>query len=842
MAEAVREEIDIVVRSDGMDEGRRRSDAFGTSLDRLSVSQDKATASSDRSAAATERAARAKASAEAAEARMQRQLEAANRLYALQEAAMNQAAAAAGGLTAAQQRAAQTSAAVQKASNDNVDALEKEGSAYKSAAKFALDHPTAIAAGTVLASRALSGLATTAASSLGAASAATAAYAATSTEMGSSARSAAMLAAQGLGLASTAAASAAGGFSTVAEKAQTVTTKLGLLSTATNFALGLLRSLPPIAIAGAVAFAAYEGVSAILGKATADYEKLIEVGKRAQTLDVSAPFLKSFEMVGEIIQAETGEMEKALQRASSFLKDRFGETNGLTKLIGEINATGVAGASGLKATTQADLAGNIEERTKAALAAMKELDELGLHLVSLKIGDAVFGNDLMERLRTGQTTIAQFTADLQRASENQILRQEDVQRALDLEHNIAEVKRQISDALESTISFSSVTMLVNEAWLKILQAVLFVVNAVNDGITAVSNFGAEVATSIGGAFDAAREKAAGLLAQLGIIAKQQAAAEVYGPPEAQGPQEPKITARQFPYVFGPEMPKQAQAAAGAAKQAGQAAQAAVSSYDNLIQRTKDRIDELDLETRSVGQSSEAVIKLKLAHDLERAAKKDGITITEQMRAEYDKLGTTLATSTENLAQAKRQLEVTKEAQRELGSDFATFFDDVLLGGKKIGEAFSGLAKTLASGSLKALLTGEGGMAGLFGTAPEKSGDLGGIFGKLLGGSGSLGNFSSLFGGSSGSLQGPTLSGRTLDVDRITDALDSGASSGIGKALSEALKPQKANGGFLSSPLGGGLAAAAAGGSIGYSTASPTVGAMGGEIAGFSTSDELEMAA
>ncbi|MBE7186455.1 MAG: hypothetical protein INR68_18845, partial [Methylobacterium mesophilicum] len=272
---------------------------------------------------------------------------------------------------------------------------------------------------------------------------------------------------------------------------------------------------------------------------------------------------------------------------------------------------------------------------------------------------------------------------------------------------------------------------------------------------------------------------------------------------------------------GPAAPA-AQKAAAAAKQAGAAAQQAASAYDNLLQKTRDRIEELDLETRSVGQSSEAVIKLKLAHDLERAAKKDGIEITAQMRAEYDKLGTTLATSTENLAQAKRQMEVTKDAQRELGSDFATFADDVVLGGKKMGEAFASLAKTLASGSLKALLTGEGGMAGLFGTAPEKSGELGGIFGNLFSGKGGLGGL--------------------FNTDAIEKAVKGGAESGIlgglGPLLEPSKTPQGVSKGILGSPLGQGLGIAAAGASIGYASQSLLMGAGGGLLAGLATGNPI----
>ena len=826
-------DVEIDVHTTGADAARRTAADLGAAMDRLASSQDKATAANDRGNAPTERATKAKAAQEAAAARLQRQMEAENRALAAQEAVQNATAAATGNLSAAQMKAIEAYAAATRAGNENAAAVGRQGEAFKAAGKFVLEHPLLVAAGSVAAARALSGLATSAAGSLGAASASTAAFAASATSMGPAVVAAATVASRGLGLASTAATAAAGGLGIYAEKVSGITTATGLMSR-------LLGGLPGAVGPAVLAFLGFEAARAAIGKAGDDLDRLIQLGEKARGLDLTAPFVKSFEALGPKIQATTDQMDRALQQASNFVKERYGQANSALSAVSSLYTSGAFGAEKPAAMSALETASTAQERVRATLDAIRELQERGQEFAALDLTEKLFGADVAERIRTGQASISQIVADLHSVYDKEVLKQDQVDRALELNKNISDTKQAISDAVAVTFDFSSAAMAANEAWLKVLQTVLLVINQINAANQASSDFvGTTVTTMING-LKSAGSAAADLATQYGIIAKKQAQAEVQGPPEAAGPAY-KITARSFPYTFGPELPKQAQAAAGAAKQAGQAAQQAVSSYDNLIQKTKDRIEELDLETRSVGQSSEAVIKLKLAHDLERAAKKDGIEITAQMRSEYDKLGTTLAASTENLAQAKRQMEVAKEAQRELASDFASFFDDVLLGGKKIGEAFQGLAKTLASGSLKALLTGEGGMAGLLGTAPEKSGELGGIFGSLFSGKSSFGGLSSLFGGSDGPLQGPTVSGLTLDQEKITKALDAGAESGIGAALSNALKP-KNGGGILSSPLGGGLAAAAAGGSIGYSSGSPVVGAIGGEITGFSTGDELEMAA
>lgn len=69
---------------------------------------------------------------------------------------------------------------------------------------------------------------------------------------------------------------------------------------------------------------------------------------------------------------------------------------------------------------------------------------------------------------------------------------------------------------------------------------------------------------------------------------------------------------------------------------------ASSSLRALTQRTRDRIAELQLEAQTAGQASDAVMKLKLMHDLERAAKKDNITVNEALRKSWRALADEMA--------------------------------------------------------------------------------------------------------------------------------------------------------------------------------------------------------
>ncbi|MDP4022342.1 hypothetical protein Q8W71_06885 [Methylobacterium sp. NEAU 140] len=807
-------EVDLDYTTRGIDEAISKTRQLASDMDRLSSSVDRSATADDKASAARDRSTRAKTSADAAAARAQRQIEAENRALAAMEQAQQAAAAATSGLTSAQMKAVEAYAAVTRAGNDNAAAVSRTGEAFKSAGKFIAEHPILVLGASVVAARALAGLATSAAGSLGAASASTAAFAEGAAGMGAAVVGGATLAARGLGLASSAATASAAGLGAYAEKVAGLTTATSLLTRG-------LALVPPFLLPIAAGFLVFEAGAAAIRKAGADLDKLVQLGERAEKLDVSAGFLKAFESLAPKLRTTTDAMDSMLGKASSFLRDSWGQGNGLSKMLGEISATGAAGAGGLQATALADTATTIEQRIRAALEAMKELDALGLHLASLQVGERVFGPEFAERVRTGQTSVAQIVADLDAAAAKDLVRQEQVDRAVALNRQIADTKQAISDAWAVTVDFSGAALLLNEAWLKILQAVQWVLEKINDGIAAVTNFGAAVASSIGGALDAAANKASDLLAKFGIISKQAAAAEVQGPPEQYGPFQPKITGRSFPYVFGPTAPSFQQANAGA-QQAKQAATEATSAYDNLIQRTKDRIEELDLETRTIGQNTDAVIRMKLNNELNRAAQKSGIDVTAEMRAEWDRLGASLAASTDRLSAAKREMEVTREAQRELGDQFGTFAEDLILGGRKIGEAFSGLAKTFASGSLKALLTGQGGLAGLYGTAPEKSGELGG----LLGGKFSL---SSLF---------PTREIR----EAVTGGTADGNASFWDGIFKQKQSAQGAPQGFFSSPIGGAIASVGAGAATGYASQSPLMGGLSGVLAGAMTGNPFLAAA
>lgn len=255
-----------------------------------------------------------------------------------------------------------------------------------------------------------------------------------------------------------------------------------------------------------------------------------------------------------------------------------------------------------------------------------------------------------------------------------------------------------------------------------------------------------------------------------------------------------------------------------AKAGGSAASDAASAYDNLIQKTKDRIEELDLEAQYASRTATEVIKLKLAHDLERAAKKDGIDVTEEMRKEWDALGGELAAATQNLERVRKAQNDLKKAQDAVADSFKSFVEDVLTGSDGIEGALKSLGKSFLSNSLDALISGKGPLAGLTGLAANDNTKQGGVLGWLSG--------SNLKPLTDAVAKGAQKGAEAGTVDGVVNGLGSFASSGTGSAAGLF--------GIDGKQLAGGLTAIAglAGAyGVGASASSTGMGVLGGALSG-----------
>lgn len=184
-------------------------------------------------------------------------------------------------------------------------------------------------------------------------------------------------------------------------------------------------------------------------------------------------------------------------------------------------------------------------------------------------------------------------------------------------------------------------------------------------------------------------------------------------------------------------------------------------------RAAGRLDELDRERRSIeeeilmlereaasiGKTSAERDKARIAQELENAARRAGIELTPALIRDNERLAEAYALAAERVREAQTQQEQLMSLQREFGDLAMSGISGLIDGTKSLNDVLADTAKRLADLALRAVLLGDGPLAGLFGTAGS-NGSMGGLIGGLFKAIG--------FGGARAS-GGPVQSGKTYLV-------------------------------------------------------------------------------
>lgn len=149
-------------------------------------------------------------------------------------------------------------------------------------------------------------------------------------------------------------------------------------------------------------------------------------------------------------------------------------------------------------------------------------------------------------------------------------------------------------------------------------------------------------------------------------------------------------------------------------------------FDKDIESIQRRTEALRLEAEMVGKGKLEVEKSKIALQLEQAAKRDGVAITDQMRTAIDAAATGYANAKLKVEDLKNALEGSRDAAKFFGQEITDGFVDMIVEGKSATEVIQSLGKSLLKAALQGALMGSGPFGKLFG---------GGIFGMLFGGLG-----------------------------------------------------------------------------------------------------------
>jgi hypothetical protein len=243
-----------------------------------------------------------------------------------------------------------------------------------------------------------------------------------------------------------------------------------------------------VELAGKVALAvgAYKLMSAAISGAREQMQQMVDIADKAQNLGVSPAFLQAFTSEARKLKVEAGELESALDHAFQATKDKspidIGEWS-----VGEEKITDVEKALRVYNETLAKVAGQRlqglvlfrdaqtqEDKIKAVLAAMIQLDQIGQRAASLDLGERMFGSQIVDRIRQGKTSAESMLATIKEASTNSdgIFSNALVMRAKEMDDQLKLAHQRLSTALKpSWDDLASVLLTIKGDWAEVVNLI-----------------------------------------------------------------------------------------------------------------------------------------------------------------------------------------------------------------------------------------------------------------------------------------------------------------------------------------------------------------------------------
>lgn len=481
---------------------------------------------------------------------------------------------------------------------------------------------------------------------------------------------------------------------------------------------GLVQSLAPLALR---AFAVYEAIH-LMGEAIAaardQIAAMVAVADRAANLTVSPQFLQLFEGEARKLKVTTDELDGALTNAFSATKDKspidLSKWETAKERITDVELALRVYNQELAKPTGTQLQGLVlfrdaqtqEDKVKAILQAMVELDKIGQHTASLDIGEKMFGSQFVERIRQGKTSaegILSTMNDLKK-SQDGIFSDDLVNRAKAIDDQLKLSQERLSRSLKpSWDELASVILTIKSVWADVVGLIAQAVEAANK--IKVPDWVKSAASAAGGL-------AAGAIPGVGPVVTAARAVSGYLPDQS----------ATFNERFGNLPPSQTRTpsrGAGAAptlKPTGADTDKFDSSVDSIEKRTK----ATQAEAAALDLGTEARERAKVAAQLEAVAMqvnaKAGLgenVVTEAQRKTIDEVADAYGRAALAMQKAK--------VASDIGFGKQTAFlspEDVQIAQQLRGQ-YNSVAESLNSVEASALRTNQA----LSGVSSQISGDL-----------------------------------------------------------------------------------------------------------------------
>lgn len=519
------------------------------------------------------------------------------------------------------------------------------------------------------------------------------------------------------------------------------------------------------------AFAAVEALKLIAAGAAAaraGLDELVKIGTGAAAAGVGTSFFQAWIGQAEALKLSTADLVAMLEKAREASTETIGENGQPSSSPGRnrLRRNVLAGNLGGGALSSFDSAGTQEERDRVILGLLDQMIAKSDKLAAFDLAKTFFGDKFEAQLRNGADMIGKMRASLdglEVAGGARIIPESEIRNAQDLDKRLQDISNRIAlgmkPVMEAVVAVQQDMLagliLVKNVWLDIIEVAGKLVNLAFSVAQEMRNIRAEIKDALG-------------------LAVELPTARPQGHP-GEDAAVPALTVRGDRSRSLPSLtPKAAKTAATPTDEV----ETYIKSLEKLAAAEKAEADTLGLGNKA---KQEAV---DLARALE-AARARGTPLTAKETEQVKQLA-------DAYVGAKDKIEAYAKAQEDAKAT-ADFFGQTLEGtierlatsGESLKSALKDIVKLLEQAAIKALVLGEGPLAGLFGTAGSGAAGtagLGGIFGQLfnlLPGFASGGNLASGQYGIAGEsgpelIQGP---GTVTPFRQISAALNSGGGRG-----------------------------------------------------------------
>lgn len=246
------------------------------------------------------------------------------------------------------------------------------------------------------------------------------------------------------------------------DNVQRVNKAMSLLPTSRG---GLLALAGTVAVVAAGAIAMGQAVQ----QADEQLERFIKLGENAERSGVGVEFFQRFTEAAKEAKIGVAEIEAALKKAGDAVTPKFEQPDAIRNRLSDLFESGYLGNYQSEAIGRYRSANNNEDRIRAAVEAMRELRNLGEGLAAIDLAERLFGTDVAERIRSGRLEIESIIDSLNRQRDD-LVKQEEVERAAEFKERLEDAYRTIDDALHVSIALAEAGRAINDIWLKIAEA------------------------------------------------------------------------------------------------------------------------------------------------------------------------------------------------------------------------------------------------------------------------------------------------------------------------------------------------------------------------------------